>query len=232
MREISSSIDIAAPPEEVWDVLADFAGYSTWNPFIREGRGDAAVGSKLVLKMHPEKGRPLTFRPTVLAAERGRTLKWLGRFVLPGLFDGAHGFTLAAVPQGTRVVQSETFRGLLVPLLGSTIDDTVRNFARLNGALKDKIEQNSATAVRSRTARVKSWGDEGERAAVGLRPVTAVAEDLVEDEWAYVKAYEPRPSDARHTPVWFHTYNHHRGHTTLKGQPPASRVPNLTRQHS
>ncbi|MEU0048611.1 IS481 family transposase [Streptomyces sp. NPDC006309] len=33
-------------------------------------------------------------------------------------------------------------------------------------------------------------------------------------------------------PGWPHTYNHHRGHTALKGQPPASRVPNLTGQYT
>jgi hypothetical protein len=33
-------------------------------------------------------------------------------------------------------------------------------------------------------------------------------------------------------PPWLHTYNHHRGHTALKGLPPASRVPNLTGQNS
>ncbi|MBR7828415.1 integrase core domain-containing protein, partial [Actinospica sp. MGRD01-02] len=31
---------------------------------------------------------------------------------------------------------------------------------------------------------------------------------------------------------WLHIYNHHRAHTALKGQPPASRVPNLTGQNS
>jgi transposase len=31
---------------------------------------------------------------------------------------------------------------------------------------------------------------------------------------------------------WPHTYNHHRGHTALKGQPPASRVTNLTGQYT
>ncbi|MFC4503576.1 MULTISPECIES: integrase core domain-containing protein [Streptomyces] len=33
-------------------------------------------------------------------------------------------------------------------------------------------------------------------------------------------------------PQWLHSYNHHRGHTALKGQPPASRVPNLTGQYT
>jgi transposase InsO family protein len=32
--------------------------------------------------------------------------------------------------------------------------------------------------------------------------------------------------------AWLHTYNHHRGHTALGGQPPASRVPNLSGQYT
>ncbi|WP_190868731.1 integrase core domain-containing protein, partial [Actinomadura sp. RB99] len=36
----------------------------------------------------------------------------------------------------------------------------------------------------------------------------------------------------RALPQWLHTYNHHRGHTALGGQPPASRVPNLTGQNN
>ncbi|MBD3687891.1 IS481 family transposase, partial [Mycobacterium avium subsp. paratuberculosis] len=32
--------------------------------------------------------------------------------------------------------------------------------------------------------------------------------------------------------TWLHTYNHHRGHTALGGQPPASRVPNLSGQYT
>jgi transposase InsO family protein len=31
---------------------------------------------------------------------------------------------------------------------------------------------------------------------------------------------------------WLHNYNHHRGHTALGGQPPASRIPNLSGQYS
>ncbi|MFG2818420.1 IS481 family transposase, partial [Kitasatospora sp. NPDC048365] len=31
---------------------------------------------------------------------------------------------------------------------------------------------------------------------------------------------------------WLHTYNHHRGHTALRGKPPASRVPNLWGQNT
>ena len=42
-----------------------------------------------------------------------------------------------------------------------------------------------------------------------------------------------KPLAARHlTPGWLHTYNHHRGHTALKGLPPASRVTNLSGQNT
>lgn len=43
----------------------------------------------------------------------------------------------------------------------------------------------------------------------------------------------PTPAARRDAyPAWLQTCNHHRGHTALKGQPPASRVHNLTGQHT
>jgi transposase InsO family protein len=33
-------------------------------------------------------------------------------------------------------------------------------------------------------------------------------------------------------PGWLHNYNNHRGHTALGGNPPASRVPNLSGQYT
>ena len=41
----------------------------------------------------------------------------------------------------------------------------------------------------------------------------------------------PRPHAAG-LAHWLHTYNHHRGHTALGGQPPASRVTNLSGQYT
>ncbi|MCH0543509.1 IS481 family transposase, partial [Streptomyces sp. MUM 203J] len=51
------------------------------------------------------------------------------------------------------------------------------------------------------------------------------------DEWAYARPYRSEQERRDAFPGWLHTYNHHRGHTALKGQPPASRVPNLTGQY-
>jgi len=52
------------------------------------------------------------------------------------------------------------------------------------------------------------------------------------DEWAYAHPYLSDSERRAALPRWLHTYNHHRGHTALHGQPPTSRVPNLSGQYS
>ncbi|PNE39639.1 MULTISPECIES: IS481 family transposase [Streptomyces] len=52
------------------------------------------------------------------------------------------------------------------------------------------------------------------------------------EEWAYARPYRSEQERRDAFPHWLHTYNHHRGHTALKGKPPASRVPNLTGQYT
>ncbi|OBI08949.1 transposase, partial [Mycolicibacter heraklionensis] len=51
------------------------------------------------------------------------------------------------------------------------------------------------------------------------------------DEWAYARLYTSDAERCAEFPRWLHTYNHQRGHTALGGQPPASRVPNLSGQY-
>lgn len=52
------------------------------------------------------------------------------------------------------------------------------------------------------------------------------------DEWAYARPYRSEQERRGAFPAWLHTYNHHRGHTALKGKPPAGRVTNLTGQYT
>jgi transposase InsO family protein len=52
------------------------------------------------------------------------------------------------------------------------------------------------------------------------------------DEWAYARLYTSDEQRCQEFPRWLHTYNHHRGHTALGGQPPATRVPNLSGHYS
>lgn len=52
------------------------------------------------------------------------------------------------------------------------------------------------------------------------------------DEWAYARPYTTETQRRDALPDWLHTYNNHRGHTALGGQPPASRVTNLSGQNT
>ena len=51
------------------------------------------------------------------------------------------------------------------------------------------------------------------------------------DEWAYARVYTSNSQRTRALDRFLHTYNHHRGHTALGGEPPITRT-NLAGQHN
>src|SRR5260370_22292284 len=124
MRAISAAVDIAATPQQVWAVLADLDSYPQWNPFIRSASGQLAEGATLTLRLVPAQGRAMTFRPKGLAARPGELLRWIGRLIMPGIFDGTHQFALDDMGRHTRLTPSATFRGGLGPFTGQDIHPT------------------------------------------------------------------------------------------------------------
>jgi hypothetical protein len=138
-HEIRTQIEIDAAPEQVWKVLTDFDAYEQWNPFIVSAKGDAREGATLTNKLKSD-GEVTTFEPTVLVAKRGRELRWIGRFGVPGIGDGEHYFRLEDAGNGrTRLVQGETFTGVLVPFAGGLLQ-VEDEFAAMNKALKERVE--------------------------------------------------------------------------------------------
>jgi hypothetical protein len=142
-KQLRAQVDIQASPERVWQVLTDFAAYPEWNPFITQASGTAARGERLTVRMQPAGGRAMTFRPTVLEATPQRRLRWIGRMLFPGVFDGEHSFTIEPLGQGSvRLTQQEEFRGALVPLLARSLDRrTLPAFEQMNQGLKGRAEQ-------------------------------------------------------------------------------------------
>ena len=139
--ELRTSVDIEAPPAAVWEILTDLPAYADWNPFITSSQGAIAPGRRLTNRLEPAGKRPVTFRPTVTAVDEGRALEWVGRLIMPGLFDGRHRFELVETGGGTRLVQTERFTGLLVPLFARSLDTTTRaGFEAMNAALKARAE--------------------------------------------------------------------------------------------
>ena len=54
----------------------------------------------------------------------------------------------------------------------------------------------------------------------------------LQDEWAYAHTYTSQTQRETAYQTWFHHYNHHRPHTAIGGQTPASRVHNLTGKYT
>lgn len=135
--DIHTHIHIQTPPDKVWDVLIDFSRYPDWNPFIRSLEGEPVRGTKLKANINGMK-----FKPTVLSSVPNKEFVWLGNFLLPGIFDGKHIFTLKERKDGTTdFYQSESFKGILVPLFkGKMEKDTIKGFNNMNEKLKERVE--------------------------------------------------------------------------------------------
>jgi hypothetical protein len=149
MKRISVVTDIAAPVDTVWAELCAISSYPEWNPFITAFDGALAVGNRPTIRIAPPGGRAITFRPTITRMDDRRHLEWLGRVVLPGIFDGRHSFRLQALPDGrTRLSQTEEFSGLLVALTGTVLERTRAGFVAMNEALRVRAETTAAANIR------------------------------------------------------------------------------------
>ncbi len=133
-----TGIFIAASPERVWMLLTDPEAHAAWNPMMQAVKGSFTPGRRVRLTMRTPSGGTMRFRPRVLVADPGRELRWLGRLGLPRLFDGEHYFRLIPEAGGTRLIQGERFRGLLLWVMD--VQQFLPGFEAGNAALKALAE--------------------------------------------------------------------------------------------
>ena len=139
---IKTEILINASPKKVWTILEKFEDYQDWNPFINSIKGDFKVGNQIKVTITPPASKPMTFKPKVLTYELNTELSWLGSLLLTGIFDGAHKFELIDNGNGTTTfIQSENFKGILVPLFKNNLENNTKNgFELMNMKLKELVE--------------------------------------------------------------------------------------------
>ena len=94
-KTIETSIDINAPPQKVWDILCNTKEYPNWNPFVRSVEGTFARGQTIKVMLQQPGGNSFTFKPEVLNGSFPE-IRWRGKFLLGGLFDGEHYFRVDA----------------------------------------------------------------------------------------------------------------------------------------
>ena len=81
----------------------------------------------------------MTFKPIVLILKENKILKWKGKVLLNGIFDGTHTFELVDNKNGTTTFkQSEIFEGILVRFFN--LNNTKKGFENMNLELKKQCE--------------------------------------------------------------------------------------------
>jgi len=104
-------IEIAAPPELVWDVLTDFDRWPQWNPEVKSMSVDGPLAPGSVFRW---KAGPGTIVSTLEQVDRPRYVRWRGRTMS---IAAIHEWRLEPRDGGTHVETEETFSGLLARLL-------------------------------------------------------------------------------------------------------------------
>ena len=141
VREIDTEIEIDATAARVWDVLADFAAYPRWNPFLLSVAGTPATGRRIRFWFELPRGFRAPACATILKAERETELRWAGS--VPGLFRAEHYFVIErAGAARLRFRHGEIFSGLLLPLVWPILRSRGREvYEAMNRALKERAER-------------------------------------------------------------------------------------------
>jgi uncharacterized protein YndB with AHSA1/START domain len=106
-----SEIEIAAPPERVWELVTDIDRWPDWNPDIDSAalKGPLAPGTTFRWKAGPGK-----LVSTLRHVDPPREVGWTGKTM--GI-AGVHVYRLEPSGSGTRVVSEESWAGFPVRLM-------------------------------------------------------------------------------------------------------------------
>jgi uncharacterized protein YndB with AHSA1/START domain len=137
MKFYEATSSIAASPEDVWAVLTDGAGWSSWDSGVDGVDGRIAAGETIRIRSKVAPGR--AFPVKVMTFEPGRRLVFSGGMPL-GLFKGVRTYTLTPDGSGTRFHMREEYTGPLLGMMWRSMPDLGPSFTRFVDGLKRRVE--------------------------------------------------------------------------------------------
>jgi hypothetical protein len=170
MMSAAAAIDLDAPAERVWQVVADLDAYPDWNPCFRQVRGTLRANERLDIDVGAPGKPPPDSRlvALVLAMHRRRGLRWL-LLSPPGSTAGQMGERLEAGSYDVELVPLGPTRVRLVQRLTLPADPAVWPADRtglrqlveaMNDALRDRVAWSAANQPASHqfegTIRIRS----------------------------------------------------------------------------
>jgi hypothetical protein len=135
------TIEIAACDAAVWDLLADFDGWESWNPLYVETSGSLRVGETITFAVALEGMKPRQGSATVLTVEPNTHIRYV-TVAFAGLVRATRYIEIRpSGPQRCTVVNGEHMGGLLGPLLYRAVGEKVRiGLKGMNEALRTLAE--------------------------------------------------------------------------------------------
>jgi uncharacterized protein YndB with AHSA1/START domain len=132
-----STATIAASPDDVWKVLVDAPGWSSWDSGVTGVEGQVVPGEKVKISSAAAPGR--AFPVKVSTFEPPHRLVFTGGMPL-GLFRGERTYTLAPDGGGTAFRMREEYTGPMLGLIWRSMPDLQPSFDQFAAGLKRRVE--------------------------------------------------------------------------------------------
>ena len=112
---VEKGVEFDAPPDAVWDVLADVDSWPEWNPDVKSASlaGEFAEGSRFKWKSGPS-----TITSTIERADRPAIAGWTGTTLGA---RATHVWELEPTDRGTRVTTRESMSGVVPRLFSGSM---------------------------------------------------------------------------------------------------------------
>ncbi len=144
MQTIKTEINISAPPAKVWSILTDIDKWHEWSPVINASQGDAVVDSVLSITMiSKEEGKDgPKYSPRILKLDGPKYFQWRAHMMAGFIFTNDKIIELEEISSGTRLIHTETFKGMLAALMKGQMEKGVPPMLNaMNEALKEIAEK-------------------------------------------------------------------------------------------
>lgn len=163
MRDFRISVDVAAPPARVWEVMLDGERWHEWTPSVTSVElldKPIAVGSRAIIRQ-PELP-PAKFKVTAL--EPGKSFTWSTG--IPGVIHVLARHSVEPAASGTRVTLALRFNGLLGGVMGRKMADLNNRYLAMEAA---GLKRFSEEGPRDPAMPLETWSAEAVRALEGRR---------------------------------------------------------------
>lgn len=144
MQTIKTEIEISASPSKVWGIITDINKWHEWSPTINYSQGYASTGSMLSITMagKDEGTDGPKYNPEIIKLDEPNYFHWRAHMMSSFIFTNDKIIELKETSTGTKVIHTETFKGILAPLFSGQMKKGVPPMLNsMNKALKKLAEQ-------------------------------------------------------------------------------------------